>query len=232
MKFLDNYGIDAWGKVRKNHDGYVEIHRKGNDTICFQAHEKTTTHVVPKIYVYYYAETNRHAVKYDSFRSMNDSLGTTLNIDYIILNDELTKQALSNGAMRAIYNEKNNYFNVREQKNLMLLNDVVSWLTSVLGETTITRHSSTSSNGCYIATAVYGSYDCPEVWTLRRFRDYDLRKKWYGRLFIRVYYTISPTLVRVFGKNRMFISFWRKKLDRLIFKLQKRGYESTAYKDD
>lgn len=26
--------------------------------------------------------------------------------------------------------------------------------------------------GCYVATCVYGSYDCPEVWTLRRFRDY------------------------------------------------------------
>ncbi len=25
------------------------------------------------------------------------------------------------------------------------------------------------SSGCYIATAVYGSYDCPPVWTLRRF---------------------------------------------------------------
>src|SRR5699024_12626084 len=24
-----------------------------------------------------------------------------------------------------------------------------------------------SSGGCYVATAVYGSYDCPEVWTLR-----------------------------------------------------------------
>ena len=29
-------------------------------------------------------------------------------------------------------------------------------------------------SGCYIATAVYGSYDCPQVWTLRRYRDYTL----------------------------------------------------------
>ena len=29
--------------------------------------------------------------------------------------------------------------------------------------------SSSSSGGCYVATAVYGSYDCPQVWTLRRF---------------------------------------------------------------
>ena len=28
-----------------------------------------------------------------------------------------------------------------------------------------------SDSGCYIATCVYGSYDCPQVQTLRRFRD-------------------------------------------------------------
>ncbi len=32
------------------------------------------------------------------------------------------------------------------------------------------------NSGCYIATAVYGSYDCPEVWVLRRYRDYKLSK--------------------------------------------------------
>ena len=33
-----------------------------------------------------------------------------------------------------------------------------------------------SSGGCYVATAVYGSYDCPQVWTLRRYRDYTPQK--------------------------------------------------------
>lgn len=36
-------------------------------------------------------------------------------------------------------------------------------------------------SACYVATAVYGSYDCPEVWTLRRFRDFALDETWYGR---------------------------------------------------
>ncbi len=48
---------------------------------------------------------------------------------------------------------------------------------------------------CYIATCVYSSYDCPQVWTLRRFRDYTLDETWYGRLFIKCYYAISPILV-------------------------------------
>lgn len=53
--------------------------------------------------------------------------------------------------------------------------------------------------GYYIATCVYGSYDCPQVWTLKRFRDYTLKETWYGRAFIRCYYAISPLLVKWFG---------------------------------
>lgn len=36
------------------------------------------------------------------------------------------------------------------------------------------------TGGCYVATAVYGSYDCPQVWTLRRFRDNTLAATWYS----------------------------------------------------
>ena len=61
-----------------------------------------------------------------------------------------------------------------------------------------------SNSGCYIATCVYGSYDCPQVWTLRRFRDDTLDATWYGRLFIRCYYAISPTLVKWFGNTTWF----------------------------
>ena len=91
--------------------------------------------------------------------------------------------------------------------------------------------SSSSSGGCYVATAVYGSYDCPEVWTLRRFRDYKLAETWYGRTFIRLYYAISPTIVKWFGSTTWFNRFWRGKLDQMVDKLQKNGVESTPYED-
>lgn len=46
----------------------------------------------------------------------------------------------------------------------------------------ITKNSEQkATGGCYVATAVYGSYDCPQVWTLRRYRDYTLAETWYGR---------------------------------------------------
>ncbi|MGX8698827.1 MAG: CFI-box-CTERM domain-containing protein [bacterium] len=87
------------------------------------------------------------------------------------------------------------------------------------------------SSGCYIATAVYGSYDCPEVWTLRRFRDDFLQKHTLGRFFIRTYYAISPKLVKWFGNARFFRQFWKSRLDRMVEWLQKRGVSSQPYQD-
>ena len=88
-----------------------------------------------------------------------------------------------------------------------------------------------SSSGCYIATCVYGSYDCPEVWTLRRYRDNVLDGSWFGRLFIKAYYAISPHLVRWFGPTQWFHKTWRKRLDRLITKLRSLGFEDSPYID-
>jgi hypothetical protein len=87
------------------------------------------------------------------------------------------------------------------------------------------------SGGCYVATAVYGSYDCPEVWTLRRYRDYTLAETWYGRAFIKLYYAISPTLVRWFGQTSWFKKMWRGKLDRMVSRLHNGGVEDTPYED-
>ena len=93
------------------------------------------------------------------------------------------------------------------------------------------EQSKISKSGCYIATAVYGSYNCPEVWTLRRFRDNTLDATWYGRAFIQTYYAISPTLVKWFGETSWFRKLWRKPLDRLVNSLHERGVESTPYND-
>lgn len=87
------------------------------------------------------------------------------------------------------------------------------------------------SGGCYVATAVYGSYDCPQVWTLRRYRDYTLAETWHGRAFIKTYYAISPTLVKWFGHTEWFKKMWRGTLDRMVNKLQTKGFESTPYED-
>ena len=87
------------------------------------------------------------------------------------------------------------------------------------------------SGGCYIATAIYGSYDCPEVWTLRRYRDYVLDSTWYGRLFIRIYYAISPTLVKWFGAKVWFRNLFYSPLSKWVKELNRHGFENSPYKD-
>jgi alpha-tubulin suppressor-like RCC1 family protein len=91
--------------------------------------------------------------------------------------------------------------------------------------------ASASSGGCYVATCVYGSYDCPEVWTLRRFRDDTLGSTWYGRAFIHTYYAVSPTFVKWFGETTWFKKMWRGTLDRMVQKLLDKGVENTPYED-
>lgn len=92
-------------------------------------------------------------------------------------------------------------------------------------------YSHSSGDGCYVATCVYGSYDCPQVWTLRRFRDNTLGKTVPGRAFIRTYYAVSPTIVRWFGETSWFRKMWRTVLDKMVRKLQQRGVEDTPYQD-
>ena len=78
----------------------------------------------------------------------------------------------------------------------------------------------TPKEGCYIATCVYGSYDSPKVWALRRYRDEVLRKSLLGKLFIRLYYSFSPVIVSWFGEKQWFHDFWRYHLDNFIVKLK------------
>ena len=93
------------------------------------------------------------------------------------------------------------------------------------------KYSRRKKSGCYIATCVYGSYDCPDVWLLRRFRDNVLSKSWYGKAFIKLYYAISPTIVKIFGKSKAFKKICSKPLDRIVLSLRSKGYEDTPYID-
>ena len=93
------------------------------------------------------------------------------------------------------------------------------------------NESSEGKSGCYVATAVYGSYDCPQVWTLRRFRDYILAPTWYGRSFIKLYYSVSPTIVKHFGQKQWFNNMWRPVLDGMVKRLNDRNIPDTPYED-
>ena len=93
------------------------------------------------------------------------------------------------------------------------------------------KTSEKKSGGCYVATCVYGSYDCPPVWTLRRFRDDVLAQNPFGQSFIKLYYSISPWVVKHFGKYNWFHKLFKTPLDAFVKKLQQTGIQNTPYND-
>lgn len=109
--------------------------------------------------------------------------------------------------------------------------DMLADLNSQLSAVSSSASSNAGSGGCYIATAVYGSYDCLQVWTLRRYRDSILASTWYGRTFVHIYYTISPTLVRWVGRTAWFQKLWKSILDRMVKRLNANGIANTPYED-
>ena len=129
------------------------------------------------------------------------------------------------------------WFEQAAQQGMQAAEDAIKTLDNIKKEeaakqyTQSSGNTSSSSGGCYVATCAYGSYDCPEVWTLRRFRDYTLAETWYGRLFIHTYYAISPTIVKWFGNTNWFKKLCRGKLDKLVKNLNEAGVANTKYED-
>jgi hypothetical protein len=72
------------------------------------------------------------------------------------------------------------------------------------------------SGGCYIATMAYGDYDHSQVMILRRYRDEVLATRFLGRVFISVYYTMSPYLVSVLTNKKNINTIIRRLLDKWI----------------
>ena len=112
--------------------------------------------------------------------------------------------------------------------SLVLLQD---WEKSKLCLIDAVKQCKKRRNGCYIATSIYGSYDCPQVWTLRRYRDQTMASTWYGCAFIRIYYLISPTFVKWFGQTEWFKKFWKASLDYIVKRLNYKGFKDTPYED-
>lgn len=72
------------------------------------------------------------------------------------------------------------------------------------------------SKGCFIATAVYGDFNAPEVVSLRRWRDQVLSTTILGRAVIEFYYCISPPIARYLACSPRVSAQIRKLLDAFI----------------
>jgi len=75
-----------------------------------------------------------------------------------------------------------------------------------------TNQHKTQSNGCFIATALYGSYNTPEVLILRKFRDEILLTSKIGQIFVRIYYFLSPPFAGYLKKRNKLKGVIREKI--------------------
>lgn len=63
---------------------------------------------------------------------------------------------------------------------------------------------------CFIATAACGTHLAREINILRGFRDNVLRKNPAGRLFVSLYYRLSPPVARLITKHKTLRTLTRR----------------------
>lgn len=73
------------------------------------------------------------------------------------------------------------------------------------------KGSESKSSGCFIATAALGSPYCHEIMTLYRWRDDVLLKSFFGRVLVKIYYSVSPSIAKRIERSslaRRLVSNW------------------------
>lgn len=69
---------------------------------------------------------------------------------------------------------------------------------------------------CFIATAVYGNGEAPEVMVLRKFRDDVLLKSFLGKIMVEIYYFTSPKIAEFLRNTKLLKSIIRNILDKIV----------------
>ena len=67
----------------------------------------------------------------------------------------------------------------------------------------------------------YGNYDHPQVIELRKYRDQVLLKNYFGKIFVKIYYSVSPHLVKKLKNQNKINKLITSLLDKLIEKINR-----------
>ena len=122
-------------------------------------------------------------------------------------------------------------FNALDEVTLLLVNASASdgqqasfstdgSIQAAIATSTTTSTSGSSKSGCFIATAAYGSYLHPKVALLRAFRDDYLLTNAPGRLFVALYYRLSPPIADLIARHSLLRGATRLLLAPLILAVE------------
>lgn len=85
-------------------------------------------------------------------------------------------------------------------KNTSTVNVFITFLTTIREPK---PEDSDKKKACYIATVCYGDIEAKQVVAFRKFRDARLSKSFFGRLFIKGYYYLSPKIANYLRTKKM-----------------------------
>jgi hypothetical protein len=92
-----------------------------------------------------------------------------------------------------------------------------------------TAGSPNQQSGCFVATAVYGNYQCAEVRMFRQYRDEVLSRSLIGRAMIRLYYNVGPHLAALISTHPIRKKVCRHVLDRVLSHMRRIGIEHKQH---
>ena len=107
-----------------------------------------------------------------------------------------------------------------EEDEMCLMNTLLSLEDDLENQ----KKQAKQKSGCYIATACYGNYDCTQVLTFRNFRDKYLSQSIAGRMFINVYYALSPSIAKWLENKHNINTFIRNKVLEPMYNFLKNKY--------
>jgi hypothetical protein len=118
------------------------------------------------------------------------------------------------------FDDNNEVHTVKFTVNKYGIDKVENFLNTHFSANTPEPIKAIKKEGCYIATTCYGDYNAKEVLVFRKYRDNVLQKYFLGRIFIKTYYLLSPTLAKKLADKPLLHNIIKTYLDKIYQKLK------------
>ncbi len=191
-------GIDFLNLRGENNDNYFPNDYQLNDD-----YYKEFKKIEPEIFVITFKEPLIKNPELGPFKSKGQTLNSIPKIKFKCYTQEIDKN-LKVGDLFVFKLEYLNSYRYKGERELIILEYFMIDLVS-----NYPKPKSNSNSNCFVVTATMGDINHPVVTDFRNYRDKVLLNTIFGRLFIKVYYQIGPTLSEIIKKNKVLFKISR-----------------------